>query len=124
MTYSEAVNGAKVEKTVDLKFPAEGCIGVSGAACPGDAPAAGPVRAGVAGPDHSDDVPTKTESEDGETGDEEDPTQMHNALLGTATGIVIFAIIVILIWFIRKKNRESEEPADDGYKVTFFAIQF
>merc|ERR1712130_319835 len=42
-------------------------------------------------------------------GDEDDEQpQMHNALLGTATGIVIFAIIVILIWFIRKKNSENE----------------
>ena len=43
-------------------------------------------------------------------------------MLGTATGIVIFAIIVILIWFIRKRNRDSQENAAElqgtqGYSV-------
>ena len=47
-----------------------------------------------------------------------------SALLGTATGIVIFAIIVILVWFIRKKTMaESGSQAandKDTYAVKIY----
>lgn len=34
---------------------------------------------------------------------------LNNALLGTATGIIILAIIIVLIWFIRKKHQNRDQ---------------
>ena len=52
----------------------------------------------------------------------QDASSTNHALLGTATGIVIFAIIVILIWFIRKKNRDRQENTEldaQQYSVSY-----
>lgn len=126
VTYWVAENGEKVEKVASLKFPETGCVTVEGseAKCPADIvpESEGESTAHKSGTEEEshDDVSAGVGDESEGDEDDEQP-QMHNALLGTATGIVIFAIIVILIWFIRKKNSENEnadpELAANQYQV-------
>ena len=124
VTYWVAENGEKIEKVASLKFPEEGCVGVQGSdvKCPAEITAAGEGESTAhksgTEPESHDDLSAGAGDEPDEEGEE---PQMHNALLGTATGIVIFAIIVILIWFIRKKNNENEqdpELAANQYQVS------
>lgn len=119
VTYAEAVDGAKVMRTMRLNYPAEGCIAVAGDACPGS-PSGDPGQ--IRGGDTDGPTAAPIVEEAGTTAavtgilaaGNPEQSQMHNALLGTATGIVIFAIIVILIWFIRKKNREGDADGDSN----------
>lgn len=129
VTYYEAENGEKVPRTFSARFPEEGCIRVAGSSCDGEAAPATDATVTVkqAGADtaarsgeEAPDVKDKPEAEEEEE-DEPESAQLHNALLGTATGIVIFAIIVILIWFIRKKSADSEE-SEAQYKVHIKSI--
>jgi len=121
--YYEAEDGEKVKKSIEIKFPAEGCISAAGseAECPADEDDSKDAALATFAPvtkNEEHEVPIETTT----VVDEAGGSSTNHALLGTATGIVIFAIIVILIWFIRKRNRDSQENAAElqgtqGYSV-------
>ena len=43
---------------------------------------------------------------------------MNNALLGTATGIIIMGIIGVLIFFVHKKSRANSNTNNEQYTVS------
>lgn len=61
-------------------------------------------------PDNAEEQPEEHASEDVED------AEMGNALLGTASGFIILAIIIALIFFVRKRAREQREE-DAQYKA-------
>lgn len=120
VTYSTAVDGQKAEETIKIMYPETGCIGIAGSECKEfktddvtktpvfDTPVA------IANKNPSSESPSFTSSSTELPHDTTDASHA-SALLGTATGIVIFAIIVILVWFIRKKTmaESGSQAAND-----------
>jgi len=117
VTYEIVENGKKVTKTQEYRFPESGEISYGEMAVPietDDGAFRGDPDAG-----EGDVTEDTTEDEHSEEGEEEpvEKGELHNALLGTATGIIILVIIIFLIWFIRKKSQNEDQEYTAGNKA-------
>jgi hypothetical protein len=110
ITYWVAVDGEKVERKKSYRYPKEGHIGYGDVE---EEPVAAATDAPVTKPFDARALTVLPEEETTATPEEESGS-LNNALLGTATGIIILAIIIVLIWFIRKKQNQGNEGYEQG----------